>query len=108
MKNIAIVILSVMLLSACGNDKRQAKQIVNEGKRIVERTELDTVGASYKEEVTKVEDKSSATVISPSSSRSHKTSNNDNMRGFDPASEDDMDDNGMSRYMENNDDEGWD
>ena len=27
----------------------------------------------------------------------------DNMRGFDPASEDDMDDNGMSRYMENND-----
>lgn len=32
----------------------------------------------------------------------------DNMRGFDPASEDDMDDNGMSRYMENDDDEGWD
>lgn len=32
----------------------------------------------------------------------------DNMRGFDPASEDDMDDNGMSRYMENNDDECWD
>ena len=30
----------------------------------------------------------------------------DNMRGFDPASEDDMDDNGMSRYMENNE-EGW-
>ena len=32
----------------------------------------------------------------------------DNMRGFDPASEDDMDDNGMNRYMENNDEEGWD
>ena len=32
----------------------------------------------------------------------------DNMRGFDPTSEDDMDDNGMSRYMENNDEEGWD
>ena len=32
----------------------------------------------------------------------------DNLRGFDPASEDDMDDNGMSRYMENNDEEGWD
>ena len=27
--------------------------------------------------------------------------------GGDPASEDDMDDNGMSRYMENNDEEGW-
>ena len=36
---------------------------------------------------------------------SHK---HDNMRGFDPASEDDMDDNGMSRYIENNDEEGWD
>ena len=32
----------------------------------------------------------------------------DGMRHFDPASEDDMDDNGMSRYMDNNDDEGWD
>jgi hypothetical protein len=32
----------------------------------------------------------------------------DNMRGFDPASEDDMPDNGMTRYMEVNDDEGWD
>lgn len=32
----------------------------------------------------------------------------DNMRGFDPASENDMDDNGMRRFMENNDDEGWD
>ena len=28
--------------------------------------------------------------------------------GLDSASEDDMDDNGMSRYMENNDEEGWD
>lgn len=28
--------------------------------------------------------------------------------GDDPASEDDMDDNGMNRYMENNDEEGWD
>ena len=32
----------------------------------------------------------------------------DTMRGYDPASEDDMDDNGMSRYMESNDEEGWD
>lgn len=36
------------------------------------------------------------------------SSESDNMRGFDPASEDDMEDNGMSRYMENYDDEGWD
>jgi hypothetical protein len=31
----------------------------------------------------------------------------DNMRGFDPASEDDMEDNGMRRFMENNDEGGW-
>ena len=44
----------------------------------------------------------------PSSSvRPQRRANDDNMRGFDPASEDDMDDNGMSRYMENNDEEGW-
>ena len=46
---------------------------------------------------------------SATSSRSSSSSRySDNMRGFDPASEDDMDDNGMSRYMENDDDEGWD
>ena len=45
--------------------------------------------------------------VSSSTSR-HSYEESDNMRGFDPASEDDMDDNGMSRYMENNDDEGWD
>ena len=39
---------------------------------------------------------------------SSKKYNDDNLRGWDPASEDDMDDNGMSRYMENNDEEGWD
>ncbi len=42
-----------------------------------------------------------------SSSYRHKEKKPDNMRGFDPASEDDMDDNGMSRYMENYDEEGW-
>ena len=35
------------------------------------------------------------------------SSRGDNMRGWDPASEDDMEENGMDRYMENNDDEGW-
>jgi len=32
----------------------------------------------------------------------------DNLRGWDPASEDDTHDNGMRRYMENDDEEGWD
>lgn len=41
------------------------------------------------------------------SERSEKRKSN-NMRGWDPASEDDMEDNGMTRYMKVNDDEGWD
>ena len=49
----------------------------------------------------------SSTPTSSTSSHSYESSSYDNMRGFDPASEDDMDDNGMSRYMENNDEDGW-
>lgn len=33
--------------------------------------------------------------------------NDDNMRGWDPASEDDSNDNGMNRWSENNDEKGW-
>ena len=46
--------------------------------------------------------------VGPSTSAKQEYKEPDNMRGFDPASEDDMDDNGMSRYMENDDEEGWD
>ncbi len=47
----------------------------------------------------------------PASSQSvssDRYADDDNMRGFDPSSEDDTDDNGMGRYFENNDEEGWD
>ena len=37
----------------------------------------------------------------------NRDDDDDNMRGWDPAFEDDSNDNGMSRYMENNDEEGW-
>ena len=46
--------------------------------------------------------------IQSSSSYHHNEKELDNMRGFDPASEDDMDDNGMQRYFDANDDEAWD
>ena len=45
---------------------------------------------------------------SQSYSSSRDDDDYDNMRGWDPASEDDMEDNGMRRYMENYDEEGWD
>lgn len=50
----------------------------------------------------------SAKVSGSSHSSYHREKELDNMRGFDPASEDDMDDNGMQRYFDANDEEAWD
>ena len=83
----------------------------------------NTAVTPVQEEVPKTKEKPSVPVSSSPSSSSHSSSSSsydrsatkgrpprepDNMRGFDPASEDDMEDNGMSRYMDNNDDSGWD
>ena len=110
MKKIIIVIMSVVVLMACDNKSHQTESVVFDNQADVEQTKPDTVASSKQKEMPTVEEKQSKPISSSSasSSRSHKSSNYDNMRGFDPASEDDMDDNGMSRYMENNDDEGWD
>ena len=109
MKKTIIVILTVVLLLACGNNKtHQTESVVFDTG--VEQSDPDTIASSVREGVPTMEEKPSTPTSSSSasSSRSRKSSSYDNMRGFDPASEDDMDDNGMSRYMENNDDEGWD
>ena len=111
MKKIIIAILSVVLLLACSNNKtRQAESGTNDDQTSVEQSEPDTIASSVQKEAPEVKEKPSTPISSSSasSSRSHKSSSYDNMRGFDPASEGDMDDNGMSRYMENNDEEGWD
>ena len=110
MKKIIIVIMSVVVLMACDNKSHQTESVVFDNQADVEQTKPDTVASSKQKEMPTVEEKQSKPISSSSasSSRSHKSSSYDNMRGFDPASEDDMDDNGMSRYMENNDEEGWD
>ena len=57
----------------------------------------------------KVLDQKTDTINTPLSTPNMKSSHHqDNMRGFDPASEDDMDDNGMQRYFDANDEEAWD
>lgn len=70
--------------------------------------ELDTISTrdSVVKEVPKEEPKAQLPVSSSSSKRSSYKPN-DNMQRFDPPSEDDMDDNGMSRYMNAYDDEDW-
>ena len=105
----AVTALMVTFMS-CGNKSRQAEPIIYDKQSEVELSDQDTTSSSVQDEGNKVEEIPSSPVKSSStaSSHSHKSSEYDNMRGFDPASEDDMEDNGMSRYMENNDEEGWD
>lgn len=104
---LCIATLSLFLLS-CGNRNRQectpsvTHEVLEEEKNQVVDS-VNMVEAYQKAEKVKV----SSTPASTISSHSHKTISHDNMRGYDPASEDDMEDNGMSRYMENNDEEGW-
>ena len=105
---VSAVILMVTFIS-CGNKSRQAEPIIYDEQPEVELSDPDTISSSVQDEGNKVEEIPSSPVKSSStaSSHSHKSSEYDNMRGFDLASEDDMEDNGMSRYMENNDEEGW-
>lgn len=108
MKNYILVLLSAVLLSACSNnEKQQSVDKVDSAPYFQTNTmpRKDTVAVSDNKEAEKP---AAASTVSPKSARSHYSSEHDNMRGFDPASEDDMDDNGMSRYFENDDDTGWD
>lgn len=101
-KGIWVLTLGLLLLS-CGK-KEQKRNIEDENEvPVVEQMVSDSIVSTTQEETSKSEEAKGSTGKVNNSSEDY-----DNMRGFDPASEDDMDDNGMSRYMESNDDEGWD
>lgn len=99
---IYLMLVLTLFIVACENKSRHTGQIVYDNQSVVEQFVPDTT-SSVQEESPKT-----TAPVRFSSSSSHKSYSYDNMRGFDPASEDDMDDNGMSRYMDNNDEEGWD
>lgn len=103
MKSKYIIIGVALLFLSCGNKRREAEVIINDSQPAAEQPTSDSL--IMHEEKPKPLKSSSA---SSASSHSRHSAKYDNMRGFGPASEDDMDDNGMSRYMENNDEEGWD
>ena len=110
-QNVLGFIICMVLLLGCDNNKtRQTEQVICDGQDPYEQSKPDAFAPSVLDDVPKTEDNSSIPISSSSTSalRLHKSGGYNNMRGFDPASEDDMDDNGMERYMENNDDEGWD
>ena len=103
-----IIIGVTLLLLSCGNSNSgKNDELIDGGHGIgIDTTTVNEI-KYYEDSIrTKESAKESTTSVAPSSSREeyHK---HDNMRGFDPASEDDMDDNGMTRYMEANDEEAW-
>ena len=94
----------VLTFVSCSNRKRPSEYYPTSSSSYnsyIEPIEHDSV--NYETTAPKPTDSNS------SSGRSkHEDEELDNMRGFDPVSEDDMDDNGMQRYFDANDDEAWD
>ncbi len=114
MKYILVFFIGALLLS-CGGQKKQQREVEWTSVEVEEpsNTSLvqDTVKAAAsapKEDVMPATEPVSSFSRSVRSSSRSYDDDDDNLRGWDPASEDDMDDNGMSRYMENYDEEGWD
>ena len=122
-KVLGTLALSLLLLSCQNKSRQEYEPVLTETQSEESFQQPDMDGTPVQEEVPKTKEKPSVPVSSSPSSSSHSSSSSsydrsatkgrtpnkpDNMRGFDPASEDDMEDNGMSRYMENNDDEGYD
>lgn len=102
-----IVLLALSLLLSCGNSKKEGRHLPTYGSgdglpevELLKPERTDT--AIFDDE------KAEKAAVPKGSGSSASQPRQDNMRGFDPASENDMDDNGMRRFMENNDDEGWD
>ena len=113
--SVAFVILQSAFLACCNGCNQSPAPPYDEGpvKEAPKKLVVDTVNEieqvnEEKKDLPVSSTRSVSSSYGSSSSYRHKEKKPDNMRGFDPASEDDMDDNGMSRYMENNDDEGWD
>ena len=101
----------MVLMLSCGNKSKQElpPSDVEEGwGDRYQKEMIDTIKTVKVE--TPAEEHQTKSRVSTSNASSYTSDDDDydNMRGWDPASEDDMDDNGMSRYMENNDEEGWD
>ena len=101
MKYIPIIIIVVLFL-ACGNGKGGKNNEPYDGGHGIG---IDTATIH---QLDLIEDSTPPPPPPPPHEKGRPPREPDNMRGFDPASEDDMNDNGMSRYMENNDEEGWD
>lgn len=83
-------VLAGAVLLGCGNKERQPEPIAVDDQFVVEGSRADTISTPSQIESSKEEKKPSTHVSSSfSTSRTSKSTKYDNMRGFDPASEDD-------------------
>ena len=103
MKHTPIILLFALLMMGCGNKLKGGGGAYYGSYGFGEEVKDSVV-----QEKDDLPDEKHNDTPMPSRSDDEEDVVEDNMRGFDPASEDDMEDNGMRRYMENNDEEGWD
>lgn len=107
---IASVFGAAMFLLSCGNPKETSIETTPPLREVVEERTSDSLSVNVSEpENVQIEPEVTPDNSYSSSDRSYDDDSDelDNLRGFDPPSEDDMDDMGMQRYMDNNDEEGW-
>ena len=104
MKQSIILFLLMMLLVSCTNRKSPSDYYPMSDSSYRYKSGIKEPDSIIQD----VPNKESVSTQSSSYSTHRKEKELDNMRGFDPASEDDMDDNGMQRYFDANDDEAWD
>ena len=106
LKKAFVLIIILLAFVACNNKENRVKEADFDS--YWKDLSVDTAEAGVTSTSQETEEKPLMNNVSSSSVQSSTSSEQrtDNMRGFDPASEDDMDDNGMSRYIENDDEEG--
>lgn len=103
-KSVFILTLLIVLVVSCTSRKHPSDYYPKN----ISDTEYESAATEPDSVIQDIPSKKPIKMPSSSYNPSRKEKELDNMRGFDPVSEDDMEDNGMSRYMENYDEEGWD
>ena len=110
-KSLILITFCFFVFCSCNNKQKSRELYEYDAPVMIDDscdTQVDSADSRNVETTDAKEAKQVRSLPSTSSTNRNKKNNYDNMRGFDPASEDDTEDNGLSRYMENNDDEGWD
>ena len=100
--------LIILALSSCDDNSHNYKHPSDVECVVVEQPAVDTAKAIVEPEAPKAMFKPSTSAPNTTPSASANYDEIDNIRGFDSILENDAEDIGMRRYMENDDEEGWD